>query len=293
MSNQAENSQEQPTKTEQAIHLLVAQVPANRGEAFATLKNADLTGSGQFFNAVMSGYTDKTGITLQKSDRAVQREDNKAALQWAHNAPVSEVAKICTQSNGQGAHFWSAWKLHKEGKWPELGTQETFTQYFDSTKRKSVEPEVLLKAVIKLSDGKARTRGDAFNLLKDEQGKVDKNLYALAVQQYEEQTGTKLEQSETSIQRNAQRAKVHAMDAQAIREHIAQIPAADETFWLAHSMMKEGKWDGEISGEDFSRHYDKGKGKDAKGTQQKREQPAQKHSNRKIERPPFNPDLSF
>lgn len=253
------------------ISLLRAKEPNDRGEAFKVLKKADLTGTGQWFNAVITGYQETTGIELQKSERAQARAEKDDALKWAHNANAAEVEHICATAGGKGPQFWAAWQLHKEGKWPDIDTDKTFKQHFTE---QPVNKELLSEAIKTLNAAKPTTRGEAFNSLKNDADKVDSHIYTAAVKAYEEASQTTLSKGVKRQEADAIAAKVHAISVEDLREHIGALEEPDSVFWKAWSNCKEGAWNGEITREDFTPLFNKNKGQAADTKQTKQTQAA-------------------
>ena len=83
-------------------------------------------------------------------------------------------------------------------------------------------------------------------------------LFTAAVKQYEANHGIQLrkvtvEQRKSEKLENSR--KAHTMDANAVRQHIEQLPEADGLFWACWALFKAGNWNGELSRNDFAKHF--------------------------------------
>ena len=83
-------------------------------------------------------------------------------------------------------------------------------------------------------------------------------IYTAAVQQYEVNHGVVLAKSD-SEQRKQQKLddsrEAWSMDAQAVLRHIERINEADGLFWACWALFKNGRWEGELSINDFKTHF--------------------------------------
>ena len=101
--------------------------PANRGQAFVLLKEAGLGyEGGQFFNAVVKAYEDRTEEKLSASPRKI-RENN---MTKAHSMTSQDTLKHVTKMGRPDSLFWACWSLFKDGKWEGEIELETFTTHF-------------------------------------------------------------------------------------------------------------------------------------------------------------------
>ena len=240
------------------VSLLIAKEPVDRGEAFKELKKADLTGTGKWFNSVMLGYQNETGIELQKSAKS-KKEANKAeAMKWAHNANAAEVEHQVATGGVEESKFWAAWQLKKEGKWPEIDIDKTFKPHFKEIVE--VNKDALAVAIKTLNTVKPKTRGEAYAALKIGDTSVNARVYIAAVADYEETNKTTLSKSERAMEVEAINAKVHAMSADDVRVHIGSIDKPDTLFWKAWANAKEGAWKGYIKREDFTPLFSNARG---------------------------------
>ena len=254
-------------KVEKAVNLLATKSPADRGDAFKMMRDAGFAGSGKFFNAVIKGYAEKTGITLEKSEKSIAEAD---ALLWAHNATTEEVkTHLASLTDGPDRKAWVASRMFNEGKWQD-GAAALKKAFASIQPKVKVDAKALKQAVDTLTAENVTSRRQAFEVLATD----NRQLFNAAVEKFEKTTGNTLERSENTTNAIKLRGEAHNMDAAAMREHMETCKTngkPDEKFWIGWEFHKQGKWPG-IERAEFAKIF--GLGQNKSGPTAQRDQAA-------------------